>query len=84
MLDNAVRDKVPARLPAEPLKPVLDPAQWTGAELDASDDWKLVLTADDIEELDDAVAGVEARGLQIKDITLADFPLPSWTRRLPG
>ena len=38
MLDNAVRDKVPARLPAEPLKPVLDPAQWTGAELYASDD----------------------------------------------
>ena len=76
MLDNAVRDKVPARLLAEPLKPVLDPAQWTGAELDASDDWKLVLTADDIEELDDAVAGVEARGLQIKDITLANFPLP--------
>ena len=76
MLDNAVRDKVPTRLPAEPLKLVLDPAQWTGAALDASDDWKFVLTADDIAELDDAVAGVEARGLQIKDITLANFPLP--------
>jgi len=76
MLNDAVSDKVPARLPAEPLKPVLDPAQWTGAELDTSDDWKFVLTADDIVELDDAVAGVEARGLQIKDITLAGFPLP--------
>jgi len=76
MLDNAVRCKVPARLPAEPLKPVLDPAQLAGAELDASDDWKFVLTADDIAELDDAVVGVEARGLLIKDITLADFPLP--------
>ena len=76
MLDNAVRDKVPARLPAEPLKPALDLAQWTGVALDSSDDWKFVQTVDDIAELEDTVAGVEARGLQIKDITLADFPLP--------
>lgn len=75
MLEISVRDRLPARLPAEPLKPVLDPAEWTGADLDASDDWKYVLTAGEIAELDDAVAGVGARGLPIKDITLADFPL---------
>ncbi|MDA1325897.1 MAG: TauD/TfdA family dioxygenase [Proteobacteria bacterium] len=82
MLKDSVRDVLPARLPAEPLKPVVDPAEWTGADLAASDDWKFVLTADEIAELDDAVAGVEARGLQIKDIALADFPLPTLDPKL--
>ena len=51
-----------------------DVAAETRAVLAASDDWKFVLTAGEIAELDDAVAGVEARGLQIKDITFTDFP----------
>ena len=82
MLKDSVRDVLPTRLPAEPLKPVVDPADWTGVELAASDDWIFVLTADEIAELDDAVAGVEARGLQIKDIALADFPLPTLDAKL--
>ncbi len=84
MLDKSVRDALPARLPAEPMKPVVDPSEWTGADLAASDDWKFVLTAGEIAELDAAVAGMEARGLQIKDITSEDFPLPALDAKLPG
>jgi len=76
MLENTVRDVLPARLPAEPLKPVVDRANWTGTDLAGSDDWKYVLTREEIVELDDAVAGVQVRGLPIKDIVAEDFPLP--------
>jgi hypothetical protein len=82
MLENLVRDALPARRPAEPMKPVIDPSEWTGADLAASDDWKFVLTGEDIAELDDAVAGVAARGVQIKDITAKDFPLPALDAKL--
>ena len=82
MLDNSVLDALPKRLPAEPMKPVIDPAEWTGSDLAASDDWQYELTAGEIAELDDAVAGVEARSLQIKDITPADFPLPKLNAKL--
>ena len=84
MLNKSVRDALPARLPAELMKPVVDPSEWTGADLAASDDWKFVLTAGEIAELDAAVAGVEVRGLQIKDITPEDFPLPALDAKLPG
>lgn len=33
-------------------------------------------------EIDAAVAGIRARGLDIKDITLADFPLPTLDAKL--
>jgi hypothetical protein len=38
MPDDSATAKLPARLPAEPMQPVVDPAQWTGADLAASDD----------------------------------------------
>ena len=82
MLENAIRDTLTARLPAEPMKPVVDPADWTGADLAAVDDWRYVLTADEVLELDDAVARVTARGIEIKDITLPDFPLPGLDAKL--
>lgn len=71
-----------AHVPAEPMKPVIEPAGWSGEELRRSDDWRFELTAAEIAELDAAVAGVKARGLDIKDITLADFPLPALDRKL--
>jgi hypothetical protein len=67
---------------AEPMKPVIDPAGWTGGELRRSHDWQFKLTASEIAELDAAVAGVKARGLDIKDVTLADFPLPTLDGKL--
>jgi hypothetical protein len=71
-----------ARLPAEPMKPIVDPADWTGEQLTFADDWQFHLTAAEIAELDAAVAGVRERGLDIKDITLADFPLPTLEPKL--
>jgi len=71
-----------ARVPAEPMKPVIEPAGWTGEELRRSNDWRFELTAPEIAELDAAVAGVKARGLDIKDLTVADFPLPTLDRKL--
>ncbi len=70
------------RRPAEPMKPVVDPAGWTGAELKASDDWVFRLDAGDIAEIDAAAEGVEARGLDIKDISRDDFPLPGLDSKL--
>ncbi len=70
------------RQPAQPMKPVVDPAGWTGAELGASDEWVFRLGNDDIAELDAAADGVEERGLEIKDITRDDFPLPGLEGKL--
>ena len=64
------------------MKPIVDPADWTGKQLTFPDDWQFHLTAAEIAELDAAVAGVRERGLDIKDITLADFPLPTQDPKL--
>lgn len=82
MPDDAIRVALPARQPAQPMEPLIDPADWTGADLAAGDDWKYILTDAEIAELDAALAGVEARGLEIKDITRDDFPLPTLDAKL--
>lgn len=82
MPDDAVFTALKARQPAVPMQPVIDPADWTGEELTRSDDWKFALTEAEIAEIDEAVAGVEARGLEIKDITRKDFPLPTLDAKL--
>ena len=82
MPDDSVLAKLPVRLPAQPMQPVADPAEWTGADLAAGDDWKFPLTKAELAELNAALAGVEARGLEIKDITRDDFPLPTLDAKL--
>lgn len=82
MPDDSAFQFLPTRQPAEPNKPVIDPADWTGADLEASDDWKYVLTETDVAEIEAALAGVEARDIEIKDITIADFPLPTLDAKL--
>jgi hypothetical protein len=64
------------RAPAAPMQPIVDPAGWTKAELAANDDWIFRLSDADRAEIADAVEGVEARGLDIKDIGRDDFALP--------
>ncbi len=64
------------RAPAEPGKPVVDPAGWTKEELAARDDWIHELSAAEIADLDAAVADVLAGGKALKDLTKADFPFP--------
>ena len=70
MLDNSRCQSSHVRQPAEPMKPVVDPAQWTGADLGATDDWQYSLTTAEIDDIDKAVAAVQARGMEIKDITI--------------
>ena len=65
-----------AREPAVPGQPVVDPADWTGAELESSDDWIYRLSEAEIADIDRAVREVEAAGLDILDITRENFALP--------
>ena len=62
--------------PAIPLQKVIHPADWTGADMLESGDYIHRLTADEIADIDQAVRGVEAAGLDIMDITRETFPLP--------
>ena len=64
---------------AIPMEPVVDPAGWYPEDIAATESWRYVLSADEIVEIDAAVTGVEKRGLDIVDITRADFPLPGFT-----
>ncbi len=84
MPDDSILKTLPVRAPAEPMKPLVDPAVWTAADLAAGGDWKYILTDEEIAEIDTALAAVEAAGLEIKDITRADFPLPTLDARLAG
>jgi len=65
------------REPATAMQPLVDPAGWTRDQLAASDDWVYALSEAELGELARAVADVEARGLDIKDIGRDDFPLPT-------
>lgn len=82
MPDDSISLALPVREPAQPMQPVIDPAGWTGKELLRDDSWKFVLSKAEIGELDQALAGVQARGTEIKDIAREDFPLPTLDAKL--
>jgi hypothetical protein len=63
------------RRTAIPMQPVEDPAEWTGVELAASDDWIFDLTESDVAELEAAVDGIDARGLDLLHVGVDEFPL---------
>ena len=65
------------REPAVPGRPVVDPAGWYASDLIDSDAWIYRLSDAEIAELRAAVAAISRRGLDIKDITRANFPLPT-------
>jgi hypothetical protein len=75
MTDTMTR---PKREPCVPGERVIDPAQWTGAELKKSQDWIHYLTEAEIADIHKAVKGVEAAGLDIMDIGRETFPLPAF------
>ena len=58
------------------------PDVWTGAALAARDDWIHVLGADEVAELEHTVAALRPRGLDLRAVTAADFPLPGLAARL--
>ena len=62
--------------------PVSGPTVWTGAELSKSEQWITRFTADEVLEISNAVASVEARNLELFDITKEDFPLPTLGPRM--
>jgi hypothetical protein len=64
-----------AAAPAEPGKPVDDPACWAGVEMAATDAWLHHLTAAEIADLDATVTALDASGVDIKDIGPGDFAL---------
>ena len=57
--------------------PLTGPSVWRGADFAADDGWVHHLTAAEIDDLDRALAGVRARGLDFPHIARADFPLPT-------
>jgi hypothetical protein len=65
------------REPVELLKPAIDPAGWYPADFAERDSWMYRLSAPEIAELHDAVAAVEARGLDLKDVGKDNFLLPT-------
>lgn len=66
----------PTRKPCVPEGKIIDPAQWTGAELKRAEDWIHHLTGAEIADIHKAIKGVEAGGLDIMDINRENFPLP--------
>jgi len=70
------------REPAEPMKPLVDPAVWVGEEIKDDPSWKFELTPAEAKEVDAAVESVCKSGIEIKDITKEDFPLPTLDARM--
>lgn len=77
-MNNAPRP----RQPAVAGQPVVDPAGWAPDELVAGGDWVHMLKADDIAEIDAAVAHLTAQDIALADITAAQFPLPRLAKRI--
>lgn len=77
MATNAWKRHKGAREPGVLGARLIDPADWRAEDIAGSEQWIYRLSAAEIAEIEDAVSGVEARGLDIKDVTKDDFPLPS-------
>jgi hypothetical protein len=65
------------RVPAVPLAPLAEAAGWRAEEMAASDQWIYHLSDPEIAELTRTVERASAAGGDIKDVTLADFELPT-------
>ena len=75
--NNWVRNTID-RQPAELGKPLVDPADWYPGDVAGSDTWIYRLSEAELTEIDTAIAGVQARGLDIIRITRDKFPLPNF------
>jgi len=62
--------------------PVAGPSAWTGEEMRARGDWLVRLAADDVAEVEAALAAALAGGRDIATLSAADFPLPTLGPRL--
>src|SRR5262249_19519534 len=70
------------REPAEPMKPVVDPAGWIPEKLKDVSTWSYRITKADGDELVDAVAAVRRAGIAPVDVTRDSFPLKAFGETL--
>jgi hypothetical protein len=66
------------RLPAEPMRPVVDPADWSPATLKDVARWSYQLSDRDADELANGIKAVRRAGAPIVDIKRESFPLESF------
>jgi hypothetical protein len=59
---------------------VESPSAWHGADIDPDGDWRVVLSAAQIEELEKATATAMASGRELGELSADDFPLPTLAR----
>jgi hypothetical protein len=65
-----------ARRPAVKGQPVVDPAGWCAEDMLKRTDWIHTFSEAELGDLLGAIAAIEERGIDIKDITRETFPLP--------
>ena len=63
------------REPAVPMRTAVDPAGWRPGELALNDDWIYQLSKNQCDQITNAVAKIETRGQDIKDVSKSDFHL---------
>jgi hypothetical protein len=66
----------------QPEQAVASPAAWRGDELLRSGQWSTTLSAQELAEVEQAVAGVRQLGKPLHALSAADFPLPTLQRRI--
>ena len=62
--------------------PIDLPSAWTGADMQNKTDWLRPFSAAELAEIDAALQSVKRRGLDLFDISQADFPLPAFSQEL--
>ncbi len=70
------------RLPAQPMKPIVESGCWYAEDLKGTDAFVYRLDGDELGEILSAVDAVEALGLELKDVSRVDFPLPGFAEAL--
>ena len=70
------------RLPAQPMQPVVDPADWSPDALRDVSGWSYRITARDVAELRDGIAEVQRRGVPIVEVSRESFPLKDFAATL--
>lgn len=59
-----------------PRSPIVSEAAWRGDEMERDRSWIHQLSADEIEEIERAVASAEGKDGEVRELTAEDFPLP--------
>ena len=63
-------------------KPIADASAWTRADIQADDSWQYTLRAQEIADLETALANIPNPNQPLVEITRSDFPLPVLGPRL--